>query len=118
MNYHPRGTTCAEQQTERQVLPVPQHKIDVFVRLKFRTYCKITWVPVLSLQYFASANKTANRPPPFHLVARSFPRRWWKSSFQSVVLGNDQAEQLGLKGSDYRDGILWDIRKESDPAAV
>lgn len=36
-----RAATCAEQQMERQVLPVPQNKVDFLVRQKFRTYCKI-----------------------------------------------------------------------------
>lgn len=67
MKCHLCGATCAEWQMELQILPMPQNKIDFLVRLKFRTYCKIAWLLVLSLKYFASANKTA---PPFHVMAR------------------------------------------------
>lgn len=70
MKHHLCAATCAEQQMECQVLPVPQNKTDLLVRLKFRTYCRIARFLILPLEYFASANKTANTPPPFHLLAR------------------------------------------------
>ena len=87
MKYHLCGPTCAEQQVERQILPVPQNETDFFVILKFRTYCKIAWVLVLSLEYLDSANTTTNMPPPFHLMAQMISKEMLEIKIQKCDSG-------------------------------